>query len=175
MKSVRILCVMVAVSLAATSPAWAQARTFSADLSGDHEVPVRVTDGGGVVFFAVNAALTKMKYRLIVDNISNVNAAHIHLGAVGVNGEVVVTLFSADPAGGPACGTIAEGEFDASDLSGSLAGQPLSALVALMRTGGTYVNVHTNDGLPGDNTGAGDFSSGEIRGQIGAGILRLLP
>jgi hypothetical protein len=28
------------------------------------------------------------------------------------------------------------------------------------------VNVHTNDGLTGTNTGPGDFASGEIRGQI---------
>ena len=30
----------------------------------------------------------------------------------------------------------------------------------------TYVNVHTDDGTPPPNTGAGDMQSGEIRGQI---------
>lgn len=170
----KIVFAILASSLVVVSSAWAQARTFSADLAGDEEVPARVTDAGGVAVFAVNATETKMKYRLIVDNINNVSAAHIHIAGVGTNGEVVVTLFTADPAGGPACGTIAEAEVDASDLSGSLAGQPLSALVELMRSGGAYVNVHTNDGQPGDNTGSGDFSSGEVRGQIGRGMLKLL-
>jgi hypothetical protein len=35
-----------------------------------------------------------------------------------------------------------------------------------MRTGNTYVNVHTNDGVAPANTGPGDFQSGEIRGQV---------
>src|SRR5262249_21762909 len=34
------------------------------------------------------------------------------------------------------------------------------------RGGNTYVNVHTNDGVPPANTGPGDFPGGEIRGQI---------
>ncbi len=35
-----------------------------------------------------------------------------------------------------------------------------------MAAGNTYVNVHTDDGEEGDNTGTGDYISGEIRGQI---------
>ena len=35
-----------------------------------------------------------------------------------------------------------------------------------MRTGGAYVNVHTDDGEGEQNTGAGDMISGEIRGQV---------
>jgi hypothetical protein len=35
-----------------------------------------------------------------------------------------------------------------------------------MRTGGAYVNVHTDDGVDPPNTGAGDMASGEIRGQV---------
>ena len=41
-------------------------------------------------------------------------------------------------------------------------------VVAKMRSGGAYVNVHTNDGVAPTNTGPGDFPGGEIRGQITA-------
>ena len=57
-------------------------------------------------------------------------------------------------------------EITADDLVGPLAGQPLSALVEAMVAGGTYVNVHTNDGVAPPDTGPGDFPGGEIRGQI---------
>ena len=40
------------------------------------------------------------------------------------------------------------------------------SLVSAMRTGGAYVNVHTDDGQLPPNSGPGDMASGEIRGQI---------
>ena len=49
---------------------------------------------------------------------------------------------------------------------GPLAGMDFSVLITAMRTAGTYVNVHTNDGVPPPNTGPGDFPGGEIRGQV---------
>jgi hypothetical protein len=39
-------------------------------------------------------------------------------------------------------------------------------LLDAMRAGLAYVNVHTNDGVAPTNTGPGDFSGGEIRGQF---------
>jgi hypothetical protein len=44
--------------------------------------------------------------------------------------------------------------------------QNFSDLLAQIRDGNTYVNVHTNDGQGAANTGPGDFPGGEIRGQI---------
>jgi CHRD domain len=49
------------------------------------------------------------------------------------------------------------GVITAANLQGSLAGQPLSALLDRMVAGQTYTNVHT--ALPGG------FPSGEVRGQ----------
>ena len=49
---------------------------------------------------------------------------------------------------------------------GSLAGQPLSALIDQINAGNAYVNIHTNDGVAPTDTGPGDFPGGEIRGQI---------
>jgi hypothetical protein len=45
-------------------------------------------------------------------------------------------------------------------------GYTFERLVAEMRAGLAYVNVHTNDGLAPTNTGPGDFPGGEIRAQI---------
>jgi hypothetical protein len=140
---------------------------FVAALEGDQEVPARQTEASGNVIFRLSDDQSTLTYRLIVDNIENVVASHIHLGVFGVNGPVVVFLAGPFPAGGgPVEGILAEGTLTSANLVGPLAGMSLSVLVAAMREGGTYVNVHTNDGIAPTDTGAGDFPGGEIRGQL---------
>ena len=114
-----------------------------------------------------------MDFVLVVNDISNIVQAHIHMAAKGVNGPIVVWLFpsvtSRTALTGPTGehhGLLAKGTFTAADLVGPLAGQPLSALVAAIAAGNTYVNVHTNDGVAPPNTGPGDFPGGEVRGQL---------
>jgi hypothetical protein len=108
-----------------------------------------------------------------VANIENVVAAHIHLGAVGVNGPVVAFLAGPfPPAGGRVDGILGQGTLTEENLVGPLEGMDFSVLVAAMRAGGTYVNVHTDDGVDPTNTGPGDFPGGEIRGQIDRAGLR---
>jgi len=141
-------------------------RNFVTAMSGADEVPARDSHGRGVAIFHVSEDGTEIAYKLIVANIENVVAAHIHVGAVGVNGPVVVGLFSGAAGGGRTDGPIAEGVFTAADLTGPLAGLTLSDLLDEMEAGNAYVNVHTNDGIAPTNTGPGDFPGGEIRGQI---------
>lgn len=141
-------------------------RNYSVHLSGANEIPARDTGARGQALFHVSQDGLSIDYKLIVANIENANAAHIHLGASSVNGPVVVGLFSAAPGGGRTDGVIAEGTITAGDLTGPLAGKTLADLIAAMDAGNTYVNVHTNDGVAPPNTGAGDFPGGEIRGQI---------
>ena len=156
------LCV---VSVALAAPPLAQ--NFVAHLDGGQEVPPVATPATGEAIFQLDSAGTTLSYRLIVANIENVVAAHIHLGVAGVNGPVVAFLFGpAAPGGGRTDGVLAQGTVTAANLVGPLAGMPLSVLVAAMRASGTYANVHTNDGVPPANTGPGDFPGGEIRGQI---------
>jgi hypothetical protein len=128
-------------------------------MSGQEEVPVRDTMAQGQSIFQVSRDGTSISYKLIVANIENVLQSHIHLAPAGANGGIVVWLYpSAPPAQlipGRSDGVLAEGVITASSLVGSLAGQPLSALLAAMRDGRTYVNVHTSQ-----------FPPGEIRGQI---------
>jgi len=70
------------------------------------------------------------------------------------------------PGGGRIDGVIAQGTFTSADLTGLLAGHPLSDLIEAMTTGNACVNLHTNDGVGVTNTGPGDFPGGEIRADI---------
>ena len=154
--------------IGAGSIALAADSTYNAHLKGRHEEPARETRAAGNAVFHLSDDGTELEYKLIVANIENVVAAHIHIGAEGVNGPVVAFLVSGDaPGEGRIQGPIATGTIDAGDLIGPLGGQPLSALVAAIEAGNAYVNVHTNDGVLPDNTGPGDFPGGEIRGQMG--------
>lgn len=162
----KLLVIGITIGLAATAgPAFG--KTFATGgMSGAEEVPAHDTKARGNALFELSASGTTLSYKLIVANIENVVGAHIHLAPKGVNGPVVLLLYSAAPGGGRADGVIAEGTVTAANLSGPLAGQPLSALIAAIRAGNAYVNVHTNDGVAPTDTGPGDFPGGEIRGQL---------
>lgn len=141
-------------------------QTFTAHLTSDQEVPPNESDATGQAIFRLSNDGTELHYQLIVANIENVFASHIHLAPAGQNGPVVAFLFgSVPPGGGASNGVLAEGTITSDDVIGVLAGS-LSDLVEQMEAGNTYVNVHTNDGVGDPNTGPGDIASGEIRGQI---------
>ncbi len=142
-------------------------QNFVAHLTGASEVPAHATRAVGEVTFQLSPDGTQLDYRLISSNIQNVIASHIHLAPAGINGPITVFLFGpVAPGGGRSDGVLAHGTITVDDLTGPLAGHPFSDLIAAMSAGGTYVNVHTNDGVDGTNTGPGDFPGGEIRGQI---------
>ncbi len=141
-------------------------RNYSVHLNGDTEVPANASQAVGQAIFNLSPDGTSLDYKLIVANLDNPVAAHIHVGPPGVNGPVVVLLFSAPPAGGTANGVIAEGTITAANVTGPLLGQPFSALIEALNTGNAYVNVHTNDGVPPTGTGPGDLPAGEIRGNF---------
>lgn len=158
------LVVLALASLAAT-PA-PNLRNFVAPLSGGQEVPARDTHATGNAVFQVRADGSELEYKLIVANIENVFASHIHCGAAGVNGPVGVTLFMGSPASGPVNGIIARGTITAPNPGNACGWVTLDDVLAAMHSGDTYVNVHTNDGMGDANTGPGDFPGGEIRGQV---------
>jgi hypothetical protein len=155
------------IMLSVISMSAAVNRNSRTHLSGDEEVPVRMTNAQGQAIFHLSKDGTELNYKLIVANIENVVQAHIHLGQPGVNGNIVVFLYGlVAPGGGRTNGVLAEGTITSDDLINDLAGQSLSALLDQMAAGNAYVNVHTNDGVAPPNTGPGDFPGGEIRGQI---------
>jgi len=140
---------------------------YGARLEGRNEVPPRDTNARGNAILTVSDDGQSLSFKLIVANIDNVTASHIHIAPPGVNGSVVLFLYPSHPAGGGRLnGVIAEGTATAANLVGPLAGHPLSDLIAAINAGNAYVNVHTDDGVAPPNTGAGDFPGGEIRGQV---------
>jgi hypothetical protein len=145
-------------------------RDYRAKLRGANEVPARSTTARGTAIFRANRAGTSLRFTLKVSGINNVVAAHLHLGKASVNGPVVAHLFGPEsPGGGARSGKIASGTIKARDLEGSLEGKALKKLINAIRKGAVYVNVHTDDGNGSSDTGAGDFASGEIRGQVKRG------
>ena len=149
---------------------------FGTQISPGEEVMpagvVNTSKAVGNAIFHLSADGTELSYKLIVANIENVFQAHIHRAPAGTNGGIVVWLYpSTAPVAGPLGqgriqGVIAEGTITAANFVGSLAGQPMSALIDLLKTGGAYVNAHTNDGVGATNTGPGDYPGGELRGQV---------
>jgi hypothetical protein len=135
----------------------AQPQTFVAHLSASQEVqtPAIVSNAQGQAIFQLSADGNALGYELIVANISDVQAAHIHLAPAGTNGQVVAFLFHGPATSGRTQGVLAQGTITAADLIGPLAGHPLSDLVSAMQAGNTYANVHTSA-----------HPAGEIRGQI---------
>ncbi len=142
-------------------------RNFVAHCKGDEEVPPRDTNAQGQAIFHLSKDGTALHFKLVVANIENVVASHIHQAPAGMNGDIVAFLFgTVAPGGGRTDGVLAEGTITAANLIGPLLGHPLSDLIKEMEAGNTYVNVHTNDGVAPPNTGPGDFPGGEVRGQI---------
>jgi hypothetical protein len=74
------------------------AEEFTATLSGAGEVPAVTTVATGTAIFAV-VNDTVLSFRVDVEGIDSATAAHIHAGAAGVAGPVILSLF----AGATAC------------------------------------------------------------------------
>ena len=151
-----ILCALALVTLAAcgddeastssaTTAADTQAVTLIADLEGGvAEVPAPGDpDGKGTVQILMDDNTGEVCYDITVENIAPPAAAHIHEGAAGGAGPVVITF---DPA------KIGEGET-------CLTGQKNADLERIVANPeGFYVNVHTPD-----------FQGGAVRGQLSEG------
>jgi hypothetical protein len=162
-RSSLVALVIAAFVLSAVALAVAhESKNFGAPLSGDEEVPPVDTNARGNSVLHLSKSGDGLNFKLIVANIENVTQAHIHCGAEGVNGPVVVFLFPFTPAGVTANGVLSEGTLTNADViprpssaecPGGVAN--LDELTAKLRSGGAYVNVHTTSN-PG----------GEIRGQV---------
>jgi hypothetical protein len=128
---------LVALPASGTAPAGS---AFYAKLDGEHEAPHADPDGYGTFSATFNG--TKLCYGLTVDKIGTPNAAHIHKGAVGVNGAIQVALTA------PTNGTAG-----ASSKCVTVPSAVASAIKA--SPGKYYVNVHN-----------GAFPNGAVRGQL---------
>ena len=157
-----VLSLIAAINSFDTKPnilnAYATVTGFTAQLSGNEEVPPVQTDATGSAEFTA-PHFDNIGYSVNVSNIDKVTAAHIHSGKVGENGPIVVTLFKTEtPSAEPINGNLASGNITNANLEGPMAGKTLIDLNKSMELGETYVNVHTQEN-----------PNGEIRGQIKGG------
>lgn len=124
---------------------------FTAHLNGVQQVPSVETSGQGQ-FVLLNGD-GSLDYKLIVSNLTNIVAAHIHCAPAGVNGPVGVTLFAGSPVS--LSGILASGPILAPDAGNGCGWLDTAAILAAIAGGDAYINVHTLTNLPG-----------EIRGQV---------
>lgn len=158
-----VIVLLAAVAVVLADGGFKRIREF---LVGFEEVPAVSTTGNGEFSARVNKAETEISYSLSYSDLEGtVTQAHIHLGQSGVIGGISVFLCSNlgnGPAGTQPCppppatvtGTIRAIDVIGPMAQGITAGE-LHELIAAIRAGKTYVNVHSNL-----------FPTGEIRSQI---------
>lgn len=126
---------------------------FGANLTGQQEVPpTNSAATAEVTLVPVFPTNNTIDYYLNTTGMQQITQAHIHSGANGTNGPIIVTLFKFDPPRDQASinSNIAEVE-----LEGPLQNKTIGDLITAMKNGSTYVNIHTVQNPDGD-----------IRGQI---------
>src|SRR5205814_8003639 len=96
----------------------------------------------GTALIAIDHHTNTVNYDITFANLSTVTAAHIHAGAVGVNGPIKV-LFGVPP-----------GSSGAGHFSGSVV-DPDAEFITALTGGNFYVNVHSSE-----------FPGGALRGQL---------
>ncbi len=133
-----------------------QQQQFSANLTGNEEVPPTNIKSLGNAKFQVNSQNNNTIFSLKVGDLEGITTAHIHNGTKGVNGPVIVTLFmSHSPSSEDNISLAIKGNITNNNLQGHLAGKQMNDLIGLMKNGSIYVNVHTEQN-----------PLGAIRGQI---------
>lgn len=155
--------------------AYAQENTeFTATLSGKEVIPPVKTDGTGIANFQAGENL--LYYQINVLNAGKITSVQINHGAVGTNGDAIVTLIESkdddDDDDVNLIGNIptltgvastkqssssfsASGNVNVADLTGPFKDKTIADLVIALQNGETYVNVQTED-----------HPDGELRGQI---------
>ena len=168
MKKIAVLTA-VAVTVAAGS-----AIAFSQDgfkvireaLTGHKEVPVISTTGNGTFHAVINKEGTEIKFSLKYSDLEGeITQSHIHFGPPNNTGGISAFLCSnlANPPAGTAACPLPSGEVEGVLSADSVIGPvgqgieagALDELIAAIRAGKTYVNIHTTK-----------WPAGEIRSQI---------
>jgi hypothetical protein len=148
-KRFAVLIAVLALALVVVSPAGAGTggRPLSTTLTGAEEFPdPGDPDATGQADLRLNQGKKRVCFDISWTAIDGtVFAGHIHSGAVGVAGPIVVTLF--------------EGSFAGTDAVSDCVGDVDRSLIKAIRKdpSGYYVNVHSTPG----------FTGGAVRGQLG--------
>jgi hypothetical protein len=145
-RGLAVLAAGVALALVpATAPAEAATSSFAfprvvvSILRGANQVPAVQSNGIAIAVARIDPIKDKVCYFMAQANLVDVTAAHIHRGAKGVNGGVVVPLMA--PVDGKSFGCVSVDDALAKDLA--------------QNPQNYYFNIHTKAN-PG----------GEVRGQL---------
>ena len=173
MKKVTIVLCLLALVTASAVAVPQGFKVIKEFLNGYEEVPSVSTTGNGQFKARISNDESQIDWELKYSDLEGaVQQAHIHLGNVGVNGGITVFLctnLGNGPAGiqpCPAPPATISGSIQAADVSpnipATLAARnqglntgEIEELIAAMRAGVTYVNVHSTT-----------WPGGEIRSQI---------
>jgi hypothetical protein len=141
---------MLATAILTTGVARAAITTFTADLTAEAEVPNPGPDGAtGSAVITVDDETNEVCFELTIDGLGAqdaVIAAHIHEGAEGVAGDVVVPLFTEPPTG---------------EMTGCVQDVDPAIVAAITADpAGHYVNIHTEQ-----------FPDGAVRGQLVVSVV----
>jgi Cu/Zn superoxide dismutase len=153
MKRARFAFLAAGLLIVALAPVARAAETFNTDLSGDNSVPPVAGDGTGEATVTISDDGQSVSWDVSYSGLTGAPAAgHIHIAAATANGPVMIPFATVTATG-------STGTFNAADYAGG-DGLPAdwAGVLAAIRAGNTYVNIHTAANPPG-----------EIRGQLPAG------
>jgi hypothetical protein len=159
-RNIRFWTIAALAASLLVAPAAHSQTEFTAMLSGAQEVPPINTDGTGdfemknqqgVITFSLNFS----------DLSSTLTVAHLHFAPTKVAGGVMIFLCGGG--GQPDCPAATEGNITGTITAANVVGPTtqgidvgdLDSALEAVRTGLSYVNMHTTN-----------FASGEIRGQV---------
>ena len=145
---VAVLSGVLVMGVAAAPPG---AKNFVAPLDGRHTIPPVDTRGTGLAKFHIDKAGV-LHQRLTVANMEDIFVVHIHCAALGTNGQVGIIQFFEFPAV-TKNGVLFQNEVPAP--TGGCGWTTMEHVIAGLRSGDTYVNVHTTA-----------YQNEEIRGQV---------
>ena len=142
-----VLALTIGGLITAGAVSGAGSNVLTAKLTGAHEVPAVTSGGSGAARVVIQGDGSSIFYQVNYGGLSGaVVAAHIHLGAIGANGPVLFPL-AVGPS--PMSGTLTAESFTGAN------GLTFAAAVDAIRSGGTYINMHT-----------AAHPAGELRGQV---------
>lgn len=134
------LALIIVVSVGAATAVDASGRPLNTHLTGAEEVPPGDPDGSGRFQGRAVVGQGRLCYTLTVEDIEPAVAAHVHVGAAGVNGPIVVHLEAPATGSSSGCATVDR--------------EVLRDIVANPHN--YYVNVHNQP-----------YPAGAVRGQLG--------
>jgi hypothetical protein len=157
-----LVALLVVVSVGGLQATAAGGKKFSAALTGYEETPTLSVEGTGSFSAELSKDGESLTFTLSWSALTgSASQAHIHLGMPAIAGAPIAFLCGGG--GQPACPAGTSASFTRTVTEANLVTVPTQGfegdfdeLVAAMRFGATYVNVHT-----------AAFGGGEVRGQVG--------